>query len=379
MSDDTTLMDSERLIEQFLALVHVDSPPTRERKVMLLLAPQLEALGFSVTFDQAGGAVGGDVGNLIATLSGNRPGARPIFFSAHVDTVAPTAGIRTIVADGVIRTDGSTILGADDKAAVAAIVEAVRHVVTYDLPHGELQILFSICEEIGLKGAAAMDYSLVAAEMGFVFDSGQPVSGVVIQSPTHDKIHAIVHGRKAHAGSAPEDGINAIQAAAAGIARMRLGRIDVETTANVGTIQGGEATNVIPDRVELLAEARSRDDRKLERQVSQMIGAIEEGAAEYGARVEVETTRHYSGFHLSDDDPVVRMACDAIRSLSMQPKLLPSGGGSDANVFNARGLPAVVLGVGYRNIHTHAESIAIEDLISTSRLVAALIETAAGS
>ncbi|MDQ2733185.1 MAG: M20/M25/M40 family metallo-hydrolase, partial [Armatimonadota bacterium] len=281
-------MDVERLVQEFLALVHIDSPPRQEGRIMNVIAPQLEAMGFKVAFDRAGEAVGGDVGNLIATLPATDPKAPSIALSAHVDTVEPTPNIRTIVENGMIRTDGTTILGADDKAAVAAIMEAARYAVASNIPHGEIQILLSICEEIGLKGAVEMDLSMVSAKMAFVFDTGLPVSGLVVHSPSHDRIRATIHGRKAHAGAAPENGINAIQAAATGIARMKLGRIDVETTANVGIIHGGEATNIIPDRVEIEAEARSRSEEKLTAQVAHMVDCIEGGAAECGGRADVK-------------------------------------------------------------------------------------------
>ena len=369
------MIDEQRLLQEFLELVKIDSPPRHEGLVMKLLAEKLRAMGLTVVFDRAGEAVQGEVGNLVATLPATRPDAPPIFLSAHVDTVAPTAGIVPIVEDGVIRTDGTTILGADDKAAVAAILEAVRHVLEADIPHGEVQVLLSICEEVGLKGAEAMDFSLVFGKMGFVFDSGQPVSGIVVHAPTHDRIHAIIHGRKAHAGSAPEQGVSAIQAAASAIAAMKLGRIDSETTANVGTIHGGEATNVIPDRVEIEAEARSRNDQKLQAQVDQMVGAIEQGVAEFGATAEIEVSRHYPGFKLDEDAPVVRVSARAMEAVGMVPQILASGGGSDANVFNGHGIPSVVLGVGYHQIHTTEEWIALADLVATTRVAVSIIET----
>ena len=370
-------MEGKRILDEFLALVHVDSPPRKEGRIMRILASQLQAIGFKVVFDNAHAAVGGEVGNLIATLRASRPGVPSLFLSAHVDTVTSTAGIQTIVEDGVVRTDGTTILGADDKAAVVAILEAVRHIVAFEIPHGEIQVLFSICEEIGLKGAAAMDFSQVTAKMGFVFDSGQPVSGIVVHSPSHDRIHAVVHGRKAHAGAAPENGISAIQAAAAGIAKMKLGRIDSETTANVGVISGGEATNIIPDKVNIQAEARSRSEGKLQAQVAHMIECIQQGAAEYGAEADVDVARHYSSFKLSEADAVVRVASEAMAATGRQPCLLAGGGGSDANIFNANGLPSVVLGVGYQNIHSNDECIAVADLVAAYRTAVALIERAA--
>ncbi|MCA1596786.1 MAG: M20/M25/M40 family metallo-hydrolase [Chloroflexi bacterium] len=367
---------AQRVLETFLELARIDSPPRKEGAIMRLLAGHLEAIGCDVVFDRAGETVGGETGNLIATLPGASANAVPIFLSAHVDTVAPTAGINIIVEDGVVRTDGNTILGADDKAAVAAILEAARHVVTHRIPHGPVQILLSICEEVGLLGARHMDRSLVSGEMGFVFDSGQPVGGIVVHSPTHDRIRAVVTGRKAHAGAAPEQGVSAIQAAAAGISRMKLGRIDAETTANIGVIQGGEATNVVPDRVEILAEARSRNEGKLKVQVEHMLECLREGAAQYGASVEIETHRYYSTFKWEENEPVVQTARRAVLAAGLEPALCVGGGGSDASIFNEQGLPSVVLGIGYQNIHTHAESITVRDLIRTHDVALALMTQA---
>lgn len=377
MTLDLEALESQRLTQQFLALVHIDSPPRKEGKIMQVLAPQFRALGCKVEFDQAHTAVGGEVGNLIATLPARRSNAHPIALSAHVDTVASTQGIRTVIENGIIRTDGATILGADDKAAVAAILEAIRHVVAHDIPHGEVQILLSICEEVGLLGAREMDVSKISARSIFVFDSSQSVGGIVVHGPSHDRLRAVIHGRKAHAGNAPETGVSAIQAAAIGISRMRLGRIDDETTANIGVIQGGEATNVVADRVEVLAEARSRNGASLEAQMNHMISCLQEGADTCKATVEIETLRHYSMFRLTEDTPVVRTAMAAARRIGRQPQLHSSGGGSDASIFNERGIPSVVLGIGYRNIHTHDECISEGDLQQTYQFAMALIQEAA--
>jgi len=377
-SEHTTDLSAEgRLLREFLTLAHIDSPPRREGQIMRVLAPQLTALGLRVHFDEAHLAVDGQVGNLIATLPATRPSAPPIFLSAHVDTVASTAGIKTIVSDGVVRTDGSTILGADDKSAVAAILEALRHIVSYEIPHGEVQILFSICEEIGLKGAAAMDLSLVKAKTGFVFDSSLPVGGIVTRSPSHDRIKAVIHGRKAHAGMRPEAGVSAIEIAAHAVSRMKLGRIDHESTANIGVIHGGEATNIVADRVEIEAEARSLDEVKLRSQVQSMTDALAAAAAERGGHADVNVSRHYSHFSIDETAPVLRLAREAIQAIGLTPRIGVSGGGSDASIFNARGLSSVVLGIGYRDIHTHQESMEVAELVRIYKLAVALIERAA--
>jgi tripeptide aminopeptidase len=371
------MINEQRLVELFLDMCRVNTPARHEKPLVDIIQRRLEALGLDCVRDHAHQKTGGDSGNLIATLRGNVTDATPIFFSSHFDTVEPNPNVQIIVEDGVIRTDGTSILGADDKGGMAPILEAVQVIQEESLPHGDIQLLLTVSEEIGLLGAHHIDRSLIHARMGFVLDTGPPVGTVVYTAPTQDTFNVTITGRPAHAGFEPEKGISAIQVAAHAIERMKLGRIDAETTANVGVIQGGQATNVVCAEVKLRAEARSRDKQKLLAQVEHMKQTLQESAKAFGALVEIGVTHMYDTYRLSDNDPVIQLAQHAAADLGLETGLREAGGGSDANVFNAMGLPTCVLGTGMRYIHTHQECIAIADLVRSARWVIKIAELAA--
>ena len=364
---------TQRLVDQFMAMVKISSPSRQEGDFAAYLQQELEALGFSVEMDGAGEQAGGDTGNLIATLQGNTD-IEPLLFCCHMDTVLPCANIQPVITDGVIRSDGATILGGDDKAGIAAIFEGLRRIQERALPHGLLQIVFTICEEVGMHGAKGLDYSKIKATRVFVFDAEGPVGQIVVQGPAKDTLTALIQGRTAHAGLNPERGINAIQVAARAIDRMRLLRVDTVTTANIGTIRGGSATNIVTDQVELTAEARSLVNEKLDIQSAHMKTCFELAATEFGAVAKVDIQRSYAAFKLTESDPVVRQCMDAMASLGLTPELVATGGGSDCNIFNALGMTAVDLAVGMTDVHTKQESIKIADLEAAARLVEAIIE-----
>lgn len=373
------MVQPQRLISTFTDLCLINSPARREAAIADHLQSALEALGLRCVRDRAGDVVGGTTGNLIATLPGTLPDRPMIFLAAHMDTVEPTEGI-TIIRDGDwIKTDGTTILGADDRAGIAPILEALRVVQEQNLQHGGIQAVFTVCEEIGLLGAKALDRSLIEASFGFVLDSGPPVGSVVTSAPTQDSFDVRIIGRPAHAGAEPEKGISAIQAAARAIDRMRLGRIDPETTANVGVIQGGDATNIICAEVQLRAEARSRDPRKLEVQVQHMVDAFNEAAGHYGATAEIDIHHQYDAYNIAVDAPNVALALRAAERMGLPTRTRSVGGGSDANVFNSIGMAACVLGTGMTDVHTHDERIDVRDLVATAEWVVAIIKEAASS
>jgi tripeptide aminopeptidase len=365
--------NTQRLVDQFIAMAKISSPSRQEGRLAAYLKPELEALGFTVEFDNAGELAGGDTGNLIATLAGD-PEIEPIVLSCHMDTVTPCIGVTPIIEDGVIRSDGTTILGGDDKAGIAAILEGVRRIRERDVRHGLIQAVFTICEEVGMHGAMGLDYSKIQAKRAFILDADGPIGQILVRGPAKDAIHAVIHGRSAHAGLKPEAGISAIQVAARAIDRMKLLRIDEETTANLGQISGGGATNIVTDRVELTAEARSLTNEKLDAQGAHMKACFEDAAREFGATVEVNIERSYFAFSLDADEPVVRHCTAAMRHLGLTPTLTSTGGGSDCNVFNRHGMKAVDLSIGMTDVHTCKESLRIDDLELTARLVEALIE-----
>ena len=372
------MIEKQRLVDNFIRLAAINSPSGREKKVADVLEPDLRALGFDVVRDNAHKKVNGNTGNLIATKKGSIPNAVPIMFGAHMDTVTPTNGWGYKIEGDIIRSTGKTILGADDKAGIAAIMEAMKVIQDRKIPHGNLQIVFSIGEEIGLWGAKYMDYSLITSRCVMVYDMGKPVGCVTVAAPWHDNIFAKIHGKASHAGARPEEGINAIAVASKAIANMKLGRIDKETTANIGIISGGTARNIVPDLCEVKGEARSRNEEKLDAQTQHMLESFHEAAAEMDAGIEIEVERSYNGYRLSEKDEVIKIAVAAARKVGIEPEMHETGGGSDANIFNARGLPATVIGVGYEGAHSASEYIPISDLVKSTEMALALVEVAAG-
>jgi tripeptide aminopeptidase len=363
------------VLDLFLELVSIPSPPGEERLVAERVREELRALGLEVAEDDAGPKIGAAVGNLYARLPPTAPGV-PIFFCAHLDTVPPAGPLRPVVEDGVVRNRGGTILGGDDKSAVAAMLAAVRRIVEEGRAHAGLELVFTAKEEVGLRGASAFDCSRLCARYGYVYDQAGPIGEIVLGSPSAFQIDVVFSGRSAHAGMAPEEGRSAIAAAARAIADLRLGRIDEETTANVGTIEGGTARNVVPERCFFRAEARSHDEAKLADLVREMEETIAFAAALGDCEAETTVERSYRAYRFRPEDEVVRLACAALRSSGFEPSFALSGGGADANVFNERGIPCLVLANGMTDIHTPDERIAVSDLEAMVEVTLALVEAA---
>lgn len=309
-------------------------------------------------------------GNLVTRVPGQ---GAPLLLSAHMDSVAPALGKQPIVDGGVVRSAGDTVLGSDDLAGVAAILEAVQAARAAGKPHRAAEIVFTVEEEIGLHGARGLDYTLLTAKQGVALDLDGEVGGICVSAPAHNMISAKITGKAAHAGTAPEKGISAIVVAAEAISKMTLGRIDAETTANIGTISGGAARNIVPEQVTLVGEARSRSAEKLELQTAAMRQALEAAAARHGAQVEIEVVNAYGPQKIATDAPIVKLCQAAAKRAGLKPYLVETGGGSDVNIFNMHGIEAVNLSIGYREIHSTKEHIAIADLEKAARLVYALL------
>jgi tripeptide aminopeptidase len=371
------MIDAERVKQTFLDLVSINSPSRGERGVADYVKARLASMGFEVEEDDAGAKIDGNCGNVIAFLPGTTPDATPIFLSCHMDTVEPTENLRLVFDGDTIRTDGSTILGADDKAGITAVLEGVAEALKLNVPRGDLQVMFSISEEQGLRGAREMDHGKIRAKMGYVFDTERPVAGLTVSAPTHEYMSIEIHGQAAHAGIAPEKGVSAIVAASNAISKMKLGRIDAETTANIGKIEGGKARNIVPDLVTVSAEARSRDNDKLDEQVRHMTTLFEQEAQKIGARAIVTMTRQYSTYRWTAEDEVVKLAATASRRIGIEPVLVEGGGGSDANIYNSVGIPALVIGTGYSGAHSTIEETTVPELAKSAEFVVALIECAA--
>jgi tripeptide aminopeptidase len=368
-------MTANRVLDLFCELAAIPSPSGHERAVAEQCAAEVRALGLEPAFDDTGGAIDSDCGNLYARLEPTSEGV-PIFFCAHFDTVVPTAPIEPVVDDGVVRNAAGTILGADNKAATAAMVEGVRRVLDEGIPHAGIELVLTTREETGCQGVAAFDVGQLRAEAGFVYDHQAPIGDVVIAAPYQRSIDVLFRGRSAHAGINPEDGRSAIQAAARAVADLRLGRLDHETTANVGTIDGGTARNVVPDTCRLVAEARSRDQAKLVALVQEMVDAFAFAASVSDCDVETALSELYQGYRLGDADPALRLALAGLERAGFTPRCVEVGGGADANVFNARGLPCIVLANGMAAIHSPDEHIAVRDLESMVDVTVALVESA---
>jgi tripeptide aminopeptidase len=361
---------SQDVLPLFLELAAIPSPSGEEAQVAERVAAFVRDLGLQTEGDEAG--------NLLVRLEPTeRNGGAPLFFCSHMDTVPPQGAIDPVVDDeGFVRNTAGTILGADNKASVAVMLEAVRLLLSERRPHAGVELLFTVREETGLQGAQAFDHTRLESRTGFVYDSSGPVGDIVRSSPWGRTIDVVFKGRAAHSGLAPEEGRSAILAASRAIADLRLGRIDDETTANVGRIRGGTARNVIPDRCELAVEARSRNQAKLADLVQEMLDGFAFAASVSECEVETRVGESYPGYRFRPDEPVFRLAWEAIERAGLSPRAVDSGGGADANVFNAHGLACVNLANGMMQVHTPEERIAVLDLERMIGVTLELVELA---
>jgi len=377
----SSMINTERLKALLLELVQIDSLSKREGRVARRLQQELEGLGAAVSFDDAGERVGGETGNLIAHVPGTVSAAPPLLLCAHMDTVVPGEGVQPIVEGDIIRTDGSTVLGGDDKSGVAIICEVVRTLREQQLAHGDIDVVFTICEEFGLLGAKHLDTGRLRAKAGIVLDSDS-AGFLFTRAPGANVMEFVVHGQEAHAGMAPERGINAIQVAAEAIAAMRLGRIDEDTTANLGVIAGGMAINIVPNRVTIRGEARSHDEAKLEAQTAHMRACFEQAVGRHAididgqqirARLECEVQRQYDRMNVPDSSRIVRLVLRAGERLGYSVRTTGMGGGCDANILNRRGLEVANLGTGMRDIHTVHEWLDVNDMNRAAQIVLEIV------
>ena len=365
------------VLDLFRDLAAIPSPSGRERPVADRTLAFLRDLGLDPTEDDAGAAIGSDMGNIHVALppTGGEDGT-PIFLNAHLDTVPPTAPIDPELRNGIVVNRHDTILGADNKAAVAVMLAAVADIVKRGRPHAGVELVLTPMEEVGLRGAKAFDTSRLLANVGYCYDHAAPIGNVVLAAPTQRTLRFRFVGRAAHAGIAPEEGRSAIVAAARAIADMPLGRIDAETTANVGIVKGGIAGNIIPPECSVEAEARSRDAGRLREQVQAMLDAATFAANLAECELESRIEPEYDGYRFSRSDPAVRLAARALEACGREPVYIDSGGGADANVWNARGLQCVNLCNGMAEIHTSSEHIAAADLDDMLDITLALVEAA---
>lgn len=364
------------VVDLFLELAAIPSPSGRERLVADRVGAYLSELGLAWDEDSSGPLVGSDSGNIFCRLPGRGVSGKPVFFCAHMDTVPPEGPIEPVVEDGVVSNAAGTILGGDNKAAVAAMLEGARRIVEEGRPHAGVELVFTTKEEVGLVGANAFDTSRLEGQLGYVYDHAAPIGELVIGAPSARAFEVRFHGRAAHAGIAPEEGRSAIQAAARAISDLRLGRIDDVTSANVGVISGGTARNVVPEWCTLQAEARSHDERALSGLVQEMMDAFSFAASVSDCAVEIELKEQYRGYRFRPDEPVIALAEAALRGAGVETHTALCGGGADANVFNVAGIPCAVLANGMAEIHTPAEHIAVADIERMVDVTLGLVEAA---
>jgi tripeptide aminopeptidase len=362
------MINKERLVETFMEYVKIDSETKNEKAISERVARDLTDLGFNVYVDSAGAKADSNGNNVYCFLEGTK-NLEPILFSAHMDTVTPGIGIEPYIDGEYIKSKGDTILGGDDKSGVVAIIEALRIIKENNLPHGPIEVIFSICEEGGLLGAKYAELDRIKSKRAVILDSGSSPGKIVIQAPGQNNIHAKVFGKPSHAGGNPENGISAIMVLAEAVTNMKLLRIDYETTANIGTFKAVGVTNIVSAYAEFIAEARSRSNEKLKIQTDHMIDCLENAAKKHGARVEYEVTEKYSSYSLDSDDELVEMAGNICKNIGIAVEKVASGGGSDANIYNKKGIKTINLGTGMDLVHTTDERLCIEEFVAVAKVV----------
>lgn len=372
----STTINEKRLFNEFIRLAELSSPSFKEREVADYLKERFQSLGLTVEEDETAAKIGGSTGNLLARLPGDE-NLQTLFFSCHMDTVTPGEGVEVLFEDGIFRSKGDTILGGDDKAGIAAILEVLEMIHEGDQPHGPLEILVTVGEEQGLLGSKNFDTSKLKSRAGYILDSTGAPGTIIIAAPAQNVFHVTVRGKAAHAGFEPERGVNAIRIASEVISKLRLGRIDEETTSNIGIIKGGKATNIVPDAVFVEGEARSLDRGKLDAITEDITREFERINEIPGASSKMQMVFEYPEYRLDPEGPVVKFAARAVERVGLEVKIETSGGGSDANIFNAAGLAIANLGVGMQNAHTTDEILESRDLTDIVRVLSEMVKMSA--
>ena len=372
------MIDKKRVLDEFFTLVSIRCSTLDERAMGDLLTARLRDLGAAeIHEDDAGKKLGGNTGNIVANFKGTVTGVPTVMLTAHMDCVEPCAGIKPVLKNGVIRSDGTTILGADDKAGVVAILETLRCLKEHDVPHGDLQIVFTVAEEGGVNGSRCLDTSLLHADLGYTLDTHGHAGVAAFKAPGKNQLEVRICGKAAHAGIDPDAGRNAITAAGKVLTAVPQGRIDEETTCNVGKIVGGTATNVVAEFCTLNFETRSRDKTKLDALTQRMVDTVHTALDGTGCTAEIDIKKDYDPYELPADALPIQYLRRAAEKLSFPVVLEEEGGGSDANHFNAYGVPTTVLGVGMTDCHTKEESILEQDLYDAAELTLAIVQEVA--
>lgn len=356
-------LEKEKIVEKFIELVEVDSISKSERKMTDKLKMELNELGFQVKEDSAGEKIEGNSGNIIAELEGDNS-LPTILLSAHMDRVTPGKGVKTTIKDGYIYSKGETVLGGDDMIGVLSIIEAVKKLQKEKYTYPNIIVVFSVAEEIGLLGTKNLDSSYIKkADYGIVVDADGSIGNVINKAPGQKKFNAVINGKAAHAGMEPEKGVNAIKIASHAISEIPVGRIDEETTANIGVIRGGSASNIVPDLVELEGEVRSHNEKKLLEQTKKMKKILSNYTDKLNGNIEFDIEQLYKSFEINENDKIIKIVKKAAKKTNIPFELTSSGGGSDANIFNIKGLSTVNLGSAMENVHSTEERVKISNLL----------------
>jgi tripeptide aminopeptidase len=369
-------INEERLFQEFIKLAEIASPSCKEREIADYLKTRLNELGLAVEEDDTAAKIGGNTGNILARLPG-KEGLEPLFFACHMDTVTPVEGVKVSFEEGVFRSKGDTVLGGDDKAGIACILEVLQIIRDEEQPHCPLEILFTVGEEKGLLGSKNFDIGKMTAKAGYVLDSSGSPGGIITAAPAQNILHITVRGKAAHAGFEPERGVNAIRIASEVISRLRLGRIDQETTSNIGIIEGGKATNIIPDAVYIEGETRSLDRAKLDALTEEITREFEQVKGIPGAKSDIRVKFEYPEYRIEPEQKIVEFAAEAVKRAGLDVRLETSGGGSDANIFNDAGLQVANLAVGMQNAHTTEEFLESRDLIDVTHILWEMVQMSA--
>ena len=362
----------DRLVNNFLEMLKQESPSLSELPMGEWLLRYFAFRNIEASMDDCGDKIGGNCGNIVAHINGTLKG-EPICFSAHMDQISPCSNIKPIIDGNIIKTDGTTTLGGDDKGGIAAILEALEHVLEEEIPHKEMYLLFTVCEEQGLLGCKHFEISKLPARNVVTVDAGGQAGIIAYKAPAREDIRVTFKGKKAHAGIEPEKGISAIKVAAEAISQMRIGRIDEETTSNIGRIEGGEATNIVADQVYFTAEIRSHSMDKLQKEIDYMISCCQKSAEKYNASVDFKHEIDYPALELSKDSYVYKQCVEAYKEEGITPKPMIIGGGSDANILSSKGYDCAIISLGMEKVHTVDETLNVEDLIVTSKVVARMM------
>ncbi len=362
-------INKRRLVKTFTDLAKISSPSWKEDQVREYIERSLKDRRISAKRFRCNGSH-----NLLLTVNGNKK-RKPILFSAHMDTVTPCDGVKPVVTEKRISSDGTTVLGSDDKAAIAMFIEGLRCLLQSGVAHGPIEFLFSCAEEIGLCGIKCFDMSLLKSKFAFVFDSDGSIGRIVLQAPFHSTMNIFITGKAAHAGMEPEKGINAINVLSEIITHIPTGRIDGETTVNVGTISGGRATNIVAEEATCTLEVRSIDKKKLARYESIIRETAGSAAERSGARCRISRTLEYSGFKINPEEQIARIASEATKRIGITHQFEISGGGSDTNIFNRAGIKAINISAGMQRVHTTGEYVLIDDLMNGTKLVLSIISS----